>query len=283
MIKNYNYELRNIHSCEECMSFVKSFSGDPHFSDPMLTDEEQLQSNLLKAISRPEDHLVIGAYFADEMVGFFSFLILREESYAEMLVGLSRDQNVYREMFAYLMENLSSYDVDFIFNANNQILKNILNEKGASFEPEQQKMVFSGDIPSVSTDGVVPYSERYAEQYFAIHNREMYWTGERVVAATDRFRTLLAIQADKVIGYIDVTHCFAENEPFDLFVLPAYRRKGFGKKLVVKALELNRPNGMMLLADADNVAAIKLYESAGFIKANTPNSLTAHWKAIKKG
>ena len=74
-----------------------------------------------------------------------------------------------------------------------------------------------------------------------------------------------------------MTHCFAENEPYDLLVLEEYRGMGYGRKLLAKALERNQPNGMMLLVDADNDPAIHLYESVGFAKVQGQNNLTAHW------
>ncbi len=108
----------------------------------------------------------------------------------------------------------------------------------------------------------------------------MYWTGERVIKATDRFKTFIAIEDGIVAGYIDVTHCFAENEPFDLFVKEEYRRKGYGRKLLTKALQENEPKDMMLLVDFDNEPAINLYESMGLIKKESGNLLTAYWDAL---
>ena len=77
---------------------------------------------------------------------------------------------------------------------------------------------------------------------------------------------------------MDVTYCFEENEPFDLLVLEKYRRKGYGRKMLAKALEMNHPKQMMLLVDVDNMPAIRLYESMGFETADGQNSLTAHWR-----
>ena len=87
-----------------------------------------------------------------------------------------------------------------------------------------------------------------------------------------------AVEDGVVTGYIDVTHCFAENEPFDLLVKEEYRRKGYGRQLLAKALLENEPKDMMLLVDFDNEQAINLYESMGFIKKEKGNLLTAYWK-----
>lgn len=265
--------VRNIDSYEQCKDFVYSFQGDPMFSN-----EEQVKNNLLKAIARPEHHSVFGVFQERELVGLFAFLILEEEQYIEMLVGLSKSADAYNEIFAYLEQHYPSYDADFVFNPGNFLLKEILENKYADFDTEQQKMVLADPVLSVETEGIELLSEEYLSQYVAMHNTDMYWTGEKVASATDRFRTLLAIHEGAVVGYIDVTHCFEENEPFDLLVKEAYRRRGYGRKLLAKAIEMNNPNGMMLLVDVDNAAAIRLYESLGFEKRENENSLTAHWK-----
>lgn len=139
-------------------------------------------------------------------------------------------------------------------------------------------MVFSGSVIPADTTGIQAFSEQYAAEYCVIHSRDVYWTGEKVAAAPERFRIFLAIDGGRVVGYLDVTHCFEENEPYSLLVLPEYRRRGFGRKLLAAALERNRPKGMMLLVDTDNIPAIRLYASMGFQTVRGQNSLTAHWE-----
>lgn len=270
--------IQTITSYAQCSAFVSSFYGDPIFSDPMLPNEEEAQSKIITPIERTDRHCVLGVYRGSELAGLFSFLTLKDEQYLEMLVGLSRDAEVYSEVIAYLEQHYPAYEADFVFNPNNYLLKEILSRKGAEFEPEQQKMVLTRPMPPVDTTGVELLSEQYKQQYFAIHNRDMYWTGEKVAAAADRFRAFLAIEEGKVVGYLDVTYSFEENEPFDLMVLESHRRKGWGRRLLAKALELNKPKGMMLLVEADNTPAIRLYESMGFEKAPNQNYLTAFWK-----
>ena len=269
--------IRIIKSYDECRDFASNFNGDPNFSDPMLGDEEQVECNLIKSIEKPDKHCVLGVYNEDQMIGLFVFLVLRDEKYIEMLVGLSRDKEAYLEVLHYLEQCYPGYSADFVFNPGNYLLKELLDLRNAEYEQEQQKMVLGTPVLDIDTTGVELLSEQYAEQYCAIHNKDMYWTGEKVMQAKDRFRTFLAIHDEKVVGYMDVTYTFRENEPFDLFVLEEYRRKGYARKLLAKALEMNQPNGMMLLVDADNDPAIRLYESMGFAKVQGQNNLTAHW------
>lgn len=269
--------IRMIKAYDECREFASGFQDDPNFSAPMLCDEEQVQCNLIKAIEKPDHHCVLGIYRGDQMTGLFSFLVLRDEKYIEMLAGLSREKKACLEALRYLEQCYPGYSADFVFNPGNYLLKELLELRKAEFEPEQQKMVLGTPLLGLDTSGVELYAEQYAQQYFAIHNQDMYWTGEKVVQAQDRFRTFLAIHDGNVVGYLDVTHCYEENEPFDLLVLEGYRRMGYGRKLLAKALELNQPKGMMLLVDVDNDPAIRLYASMGFVKVQGQNNLTAHW------
>ena len=272
--------IQTIKTYDECREFASGFQGDPNFSDPTLCNEEQMRWNLVKSIEAPDGHCVFGVYRGEQMIGLFAFLVSRDEGYLEMLVGLSREREAYAEMFAYLEQNYPGYNADFVFNPGNYLLKELLTQRRAEFEPEQQKMVLGNPVPDVDTTGVEMLSEQYAEQYCAMHTRDVYWIGERVMQAQDRFRTLLAVHDGKVVGYVDVTYTFQENEPFDLFILEAYRRRGYGRRLLAKALKMNAPNGMMLHVDVDNVPAIRLYESMGFAKAPGQNTLTAHWTVL---
>ncbi len=271
------YTIHAVAVFAECAAFVEGFSGDPVFSDPMLTTAEQMEHNLQNAFRRPETHRVLGVYREGAMAGLFAFLLLPQEKYGEMLAGLSRERGAYAEILGYVKSHFPGYGVDFVFNPRNSLLRECLAAVGAEFEPEQQKMVLASPTPPGDTEGVARYASQYARQYLAIHSRDGYWTGERVAATPDRFRIFLAIHQGRVVGYLDVTHCFEENEPYDLFVLPEYRRMGWGRKLLRRAVEENKPHGMMLLVDTANEAAIRLYQSVGFQKADVPNSQTARW------
>lgn len=271
-------QIKSIASYDECEAFVRAFRNDSAFSDPMLSSEEQLECNLIKAIEKPEDRFAIGVFDGQRMTGLFSFLALREEKYLEMLAGLSRDEEACETAFAYLEERFPSFEADFVFNPRNGLLRELLRRRGAEFETEQQKMVHVRPAPPVDTSGVELLTEEYIPSYLEMHSTDVYWTGEKVIKAPERFRTFAAVEDEKVIGYLDVTYCFDENEPYDLLVREEHRRKGWGRKLLAKALEMNAPKGMMMLADVDNDAAIRLYESMGFEKAENQNSLTAHWK-----
>lgn len=263
-------------SVAEYLDFVNEINRDPDFSDPMLSSEEEMQSNLLDAPNRPEDQ-ILGVFDGKTLTGLFVFLVLPDESYLEMLVGLSRNLTAYKEMLAWLKEHHQGWKADFVYNPKNRLLHGLLEQERAEFEPEVQKMVLKRDVPHESSHQIELYSEQYREGYRAIHDDDdgRYWTADKVIAAPERFRIILAVEQGEVVGFIDITHKYEENEPYDVFVKESRRRKGYARAMLARAIELNRPRGLMLLVELDNTAAIALYESMGFDKVEGGN-ITAH-------
>ena len=262
---------------DSCMGFIRDVQQDPAFSDPMLSTDEQWENNLLRSVKR-EDEEVLGVYRDGILIGLFVFLITVADRNIEMIVGLCRSAEVYTEITDYLQENYPGYQADFVFNPRNYLLRELLEQKGARFDPEQQKMVYSGKIPDVNTEGIVPLSDEYIKQYAAMHNTDMFWTAEKVAKRPDHFNVFLAVDHGTVVGYSDVTNCYGENEIYDIMVREEYRRRGWGRKLLAKVLKENEPSGLMLLVDIDNDPALALYESMGLVKVQGQNNITAFWK-----
>lgn len=267
--------IKELSNLDEYMRFVHEVNSDPHFSEPMLSNERQLQHNLFNALKNPANK-VLGVFDDNIMVGLFVFLILEEESYIEMLVGLSKNEDAYVEIMQYLKGNYHGYGADFVYNPQNHLLQKKLSEANASFEAEQQKMILVDNVKYTDDKEIILYDPRYEEQYIAMHSKDVYWTAEKVINALDRFRIILAIKNDEVVGYIDITYQYDENEPYDIFVKEEYRGKGYEKAMLAKAIELNKPKGMMLLVDADKTSEIAMYESLGFVKSEKENCITAH-------
>lgn len=267
--------LKRLTSVTEQMDFINEINEDPDFCDPMLCSMEQMRCNLLEAPDKPANQ-VWGVYQNEEMTGLFVFLVEEEEAYIEMLVGLSRSRKAYGEMLSFLKEKYKGYQADFVYNPGNTLLSGLLNGERAEFYAEQQKMVLKREVSHESRHKIELYSPVYRDQYISMHSNDGYWTADKVIEAQDRFRIILAIEKEEVAGYIDITHKYDENEPYDIFVKEKYRGKGYGKAMLARAIELNRPKDMMLLVEADNTAAIALSESLGFVRVPGGNSITAH-------
>lgn len=256
--------------------FINEIHADPDFSDPMLQTKEQMESRLNRALTS-QDQIPLGVFTDNAMTGLFVFLVVKEDRYMEMLVGLSREPDAYEEIADWLQTHYSGYQVDFVFNPQNRAIRPMLQKRGAALFPEQMKMVLTEKTVLTDTTGIEPLAEKYRDQYIAMHSTDCFWTGDKVANALDRFRVFLAVDNGTVVGYIDVTRNNEENEPFDFLVKADSRRRGWGRKLLAKAIEENRPKGMMLTVDVDNAPAIALYRSMGFSYGPEPVNQLATW------
>ncbi len=256
--------------------FINEINADPDFSDLMIQTKEQMESSLKHALSS-QDQIPLGVFSGSAMTGLFVFLVVKEDRYIEMLVGLSREPDAYEEIADWLQTHCSGYQVDFVFNPRNRAIRPMLQKRGAAFFPEQMKMVLTESTVFIDSAGIEPLSEQYRDQYIAMHSTDGYWTGDKVANALDIFHVFLAVDDGSVVGYIDVTRNNEENEPFDLLVKEDSRRHGWGRKLLAKAIEANRPKGMMLIVDVDNAPAIALYRSMGFSYDPEPVNQLATW------
>ena len=269
--------IRILREFDSFASFFTELNRDPDYSDPHLLTEEQMQVNLRNSLEKQDD-LVLGVFDGERMTGLFVFLVLPEERYLEMIVGLSRSASAYREILEFLFACYPGFQADFVFNPRNNLLRKLLEERNAAFDPVQRRMELDDFKQQQDTTGIVPLTERFLSEYCAMHSEDVYWTGEKVFGAPDRFRVFLAVEDGKIVGYVDVTHKFDTNEIYDIRVSEGSRRRGWGRKLMTKALAENRPHGMLLFADADNDPAIRLYQSLGFVFVPEGDTQTAFWK-----
>lgn len=267
--------IKKLKNIDEYIDFINKINSTDNYSDPMLSNEVQIKYNLIESVNK-KDNIALGVFDANNnIIGFFIFLVIEEEKYAEMIVGLSDNELAYYELFNYLFDNYKGYNIDFVYNPNNNYLNKLLNEYNGNFEVEQQKMQLIRFNNMKRKNEVILYSDKYKEQYVNLNLKDTYWTGDKVLTAFDKFRVILAIKDNKVVGYVDITHKYEENESYGVFVKEEYRNMGIATDMLSYAIELDKNKRIMLLVDIDNEKAIRLYEKVGFEKVKG-NNITAH-------
>ena len=121
-----------------------------------------------------------------------------------MLIGFTKEEEVFVEMLEYMEKNYCGYQMDFVFNPQNMAIYKPLKLKGVIFEPEQMKMIQDGSLPNVSTNNIEQLSDKWMKQYCDIHDTDTYWTAKRIVSVLDKFKVLLVVKDEQVLGYLDV-------------------------------------------------------------------------------
>ena len=263
--------LEEITSLDSYEAFINEICSDENYVDPHYLYDN---NNLYSAFERRDQH-VYANIDGGNTDGIFVLLILSTEKYVETLIALSKSEHAYRELFEYLEKNYKGYRCDFVINPKNILLKNILISKNAIFENEQQRMIARQASKKDYSLDIQLFRDKWKQAYIDMHVKETYWTAEKVLSAFDRFRVFLAINHEQLIGYLDVTYTYKQNEPYSLFVLPEYQNLGYEQALLSKAIQMNGTNTMMTLVDVNAKEEIKIYEEAGFEVIKGQNSIFA--------
>ena len=92
---------------------------------------------------------------------------------------------------------------------------------------------------------------------------------------------LVAMDGDKLVGYIGSQTVLGEGDMMNLAVSPDYRRMGVGEGLVnalVDALSAKGATRLALEVRASNAPAISLYEELGFVQVGRRPNYYVHPK-----
>ena len=263
--------IKEIYSFDLYEEFIKSFSGSSVFADPHFEfDNDNLYNSL-----RNDNKKAYIVSEGEKINGLFVWLILPNEKYIEMLIGLSKDESSIREMITLIENKYKGYQLDFVINPQHNLFSSFLRSKNAKFEEEQQWMVWEKEIENQYQHEIVLLTPEYEAQYMDRHSKDTFWTADKVIKAKDKFRVFLAIHEEKVVGYIDVTYCYEKNEPYALWVDRKFQDMGYEQALLQAAIKMNRPNKMMVLVDINNHVEIEMLKSIGFTPIIGTNSVYA--------
>lgn len=260
--------IKKVKEITDYLGWLDAFICDEQLSTPFY-DKERILS-----VAQKESSLLLAAYEEEELTGIFCLLLLDDEKYIETLFLYTRKRRAYEEMMDYLSKHYAGYEIWFVFNPMNEVLKTYLSEKQAFFYEKQRYMEYQcGEKENVSE--IIPYSDYYRNAYIGIHSKDGYWDGEKMLANIDEFYICLCIRDNRLVGYIDLSKGSKINEIMDIFVLPEYRNAGIGALLLKKAIFINDSNRLVLTVDVDNVPANHLYEKIGFEEMSSNNCVTA--------
>lgn len=93
------------------------------------------------------------------------------------------------------------------------------------------------------------------------------WTAEQVKSSDDSTVFFLARVDEKVVGYGGMYTVLDEGYVTNIGVLPEFRRRGIGAKIVNQLINFSKEKTLSFLSlevRVSNMAAINLYKSFGF-------------------
>lgn len=257
-------------------NFIETIKDDQLYSTPLYTDEK-ISDTINKSQVR-EEYFLFTTMEGDSITGAYCFLIIDCEKYIESMFMYSRETRSYEEMLEYLKNMYTGYDAFFVYNPENKVFEDSLKNHQAHFYKEQRYMRYQGGHDFHADNRIIKYADKYREDYIKLHTNDGYWNGEKMLDALDRFHIFLAIEDEKLTGYIDLAYGNVENEIFDLYVSQKYRNKGIGRELIKQAIISNGTNELILTVDCDNAPALKIYTLLGFSDIKFNNLVTAEYR-----
>ena len=100
--------IQKIFSFDEYEGFVNELSKHPQYSDPHFTYDK---NNLYCSLKSKDKHAYV--VLENEITkGLFVFIVLPDDRYVEMLIGFSKEEEVFIEMLEYMERNYCGYQMD---------------------------------------------------------------------------------------------------------------------------------------------------------------------------
>lgn len=90
--------ISEINAFEKYADFINDITGDRRFSDPHFKYDK---GNLYDAPGK-KNHKIFAVLDGEEIIGLFVFMIILAEEYMEMIIGLSKREEAYEELFSFL-------------------------------------------------------------------------------------------------------------------------------------------------------------------------------------
>ena len=165
--------VNSVTDIQKYRGYIDSFIRDEKYSDPHLTAMIEAGESLDDMIAKKDHHCFV-TDDRGEITGLYIVLIIPEEKYLEMLIGITRNGSSVEELLSFIEKNYPEYEADFVFNPRNHLIKNSLERRGADFDKEQIKMVYTHKMSEYETASIEPLSDTYIDQYLEMHSKDVY-------------------------------------------------------------------------------------------------------------
>ena len=268
---------------EELVQFAARLNSDAaHHIGFFGEGEADIRASLAECVIPPAQGFLL-AHEDDHLVGVFGVDINPEIQRAWLFGPLVEHADwhpladeLYQKVLPLIPADIQEYDL--YCDENNVHLDTFAVRHGFSLRSQNALMSLERGAyksPSKTKAQIVPFGEKFFDAFEKLHNTlfpNTYFTAQQAVEKISATRKLfLAIEDGNLLGY---HFCKIEPEAelgyIDFIGTDkSARRRGIGADLLASGLDwmLAAPTTkrINLTVNADNVAAIKLYEKFGFV------------------
>lgn len=242
------------------------------------TDYKSILNQFERMIKHPNDELLISAD-GNDILGVLALLVEPEDMYLEFVGGIFAESNyrmVSEEFFKYIRDKYKGYKLNAAYPEENvqaiEFMESI-DAKLMNFDYEYR--IKKDNFKSLyKADDVIYIKEKYYENFIKHHNRinpDVYWTGEKLINALDKFDMFIALEDDTVIGSI-VTSKFNKEVDEIYFLSVENEDDHLEKALLNRGVSHAFSNGtreLILMIGKEDAKLINICEEIGFIRSDT--------------
>jgi ribosomal protein S18 acetylase RimI-like enzyme len=246
-------------------------------------DYDSIIKQFKQILQHPADELLI-ATDDNTLSGLLALCVEPEEKYLEAIGGVFAHKDyqlIAREFYEYLTNNYKGYQFDAAYPEENKQAIEFMNAIGArlisyDYELRLSKKTYLNQPEYFESVSVIRLKHKYYDSFIKIHDSfhpDVYWNGERLIKALDKFDIFIISENDEVIGAVVTSNISGKTEEiYFIEVAENKQNRGLGSALISKALKHAFNKGvdeLMIMVEKNNAAAIHLYEKFGFKKTDT--------------
>ena len=240
-------------------------------------DYRDICNQFQKMLEHPHDRLLIFEE-NDRISGVLALLVEPQDKYLEAIGGVFAESNYHRvakAFFDYIAYSYSGYFMHAAYPEENAQALKFMESLGAELEDSDYEMrLKKGELKVCSpANDVVQLTERYHKSFVEFHDArhpDVFWTGEKLLDAIDKFRIHIVTKKEKVIGSVVTSR--QTEEIFFIAVAEDKHESTYGKALLLQAVQDAFADGaeeLLSMVERDSDSKINLFENLGFKRTDT--------------
>jgi N-acetylglutamate synthase-like GNAT family acetyltransferase len=261
-VTDYAYRL-NLNPVHRCKAFPLDFND--------------ISKQFEKMLAHPHDRLLIFEE-NNQICGVLALLADPHEKYLEAIGGVFAERKyhlVAKAFFDYIARSYSGYSMHAAYPEENEQAIKFMESIGAELEDSDYEMrIKKGEIlVCCCCKDVMQLTERYFASFKEFHDAQhpnVFWTGEKLLDAQDKFRIHIVTENEKVIGSVVTSR--QTEEIFFIAVVDDKQESAYGKPLLLQAVQDAFADGaeeLLSMVERDNDSKINLFENLGFKRTDT--------------
>src|SRR5690554_4902778 len=264
---------------QQTVNFAVRLNSRPeHRCKAFHDSHDNIHAQFERMLNHPHDKILVQEE-QGRITGVLAILVEPENKYIEAIGGVFAERNydaVAAEFFNYLSENYPGHQMHAAYPDENEQAIRFMDSIGAELEDYDYEMRLNRAEfrDGAEHENIAQLTEQYYagfSEFHDFHNPDVFWTGQKLLEALDKFRIHIAIEYKTIMGAV-VTSKQAEPEIFFLTLAEHRYVLRYGKPLLLQAARDAYGDGaeeILTMVDKNRSDLLVTFEEVGFKRTDT--------------